>query len=207
MHYLNHKKILHKIKKIAKPGHVTQAVATLLCTVAVLAGSGCESVSQSAPVKGGSYVIAAPTADFREVLAQGDNAHSPSRLMRTLNRFDNSGNLISQMQTRIDLGTSRDPIITLRPIPPYGQYAVAAIGAIALIGGAVLAFKAWPKIGATLSLGGFTTMIIALTAGQYGWLWALLAAGVCVAAVAALYSGYRSGINTEKSLPATPAAA
>lgn len=167
-----------------------------LALLAALAGSGCQSISQSAPVKGGSYLWAAPVADLHEALEQGDNAKSPSRLLRNIRSFDAEGKLVTEAQTRVELGISRDPVITVKPMPAYGQYAVAVIGALALIGGAVMAFKSWPKIGATIALGGFTVMVVALTAGQYGWLWALLAATVFAGAAAALYSGYRSGVGT-----------
>lgn len=192
--------ILFTFTKIRHSPEIADVLFAFLIAAAIaVAASGCDSVRQSAPVKGGSYALASPMADWREVLDQGHNANSPSTLLRTLKSYDVQGNVVSEASTRIELGTSRDPVITLAPAPPYGQYAVAVIGALAMIGGTVLAFKSWPKIGATLGLGGFTVMVIALTAGQYGWLWALIAAGVFGCGVFALYSGYRSGIEAEKS--------
>lgn len=189
----------------------TLFLATVCAVAITLLAGGCESVNQSAPVQGGNYQVNSPLADFHETLSQGHNANSPSTLLRTLRSFDADGKLLTQVQTKVQLGTSRDPVITVKPTPAYGQYAVAIIGALSMIAGAVMAFKSWPKIGGTIAIGGFVVMVIALTAGAYGWLWALLAAAVCAVAAATLYSGYRSGLSeglSEQPLPtATPTSA
>lgn len=169
------------------------AVLPMLAFITLALCSGCKTVNESTPVKGGSYALADPFTDFSETLAQGDNAQTASRLKREVRGYDTSGKLVALTRTSVELGTSRDPLITLKPVPAYGQYAVAVIGALALIGGAVLAFKSWPKIGGTICVGGFVVLVIGLTAGSYGWAWALLATALCASAAFALYSGYKSG--------------
>lgn len=156
--------------------------------VAAFALTGCvTSQPHVANSEGGTYTV---RADGSEELRQGVNAKSATRL--DIKRADGT-------RTRVELGTSRDPVVTVQPAPDYTRYVIIGIGAVAMIVGGVLCYKTWVRIGLVSIAGGLVLVIIGGTLGQYGWLWAAIAAGITIAAAAALYSGYRTGLREQEA--------
>lgn len=171
--------------------------------------SGCQSLHQSAPVAGAKLELrdeplqALPSAYF----TQGSNADSPSSYQRIREGTDANGNAFLE-RTTVKMGTVRDPVITVPAPPDWGKWAVAVIGALCGIGGGVLLYNGWPKVGASLAAGGAAATVLALTVSDWGWLYALAILATAGFAAWTLTSGYNSGLkqkNTSASvLPPTP---
>lgn len=162
-----------KINKI----HFIYAVWLALAAFLFLL-TGCETINESSPVKGGSYTVSEPFTGLAQTLVQSDNAKSPSTLSRTVRVYDASGYLIARETTDVTLGTSRDPIITERKGHPNeaGQYTLSIIGALAILAGVVVGFKMDKRSGIAIGLGGLLVAVLGLTVGQYGWIYAIVAA-------------------------------
>lgn len=161
----------------------------VLCSAMVLGLlTGCESVHQSRPVRGGVVEL---MADGSIRVQTPDNAKTPTPVAIT--RADGT-------QLNAELGTSSEPIITIKPGPKWSEWMVTAAGILCLIGGVVLAVKAWPRIGAALALCGLLLIGIGIMAGTHAWVIALGTAFIFLLVIGGLYYGYRTG--TTQTAPA-----
>lgn len=150
--------------------------------MASLLGSGClQSTPHIASSQGGTLVR---HIDGTLELHQGSNAKTVTRLDET--REDGT-------RLKAELGTSRDPVVTVPPAPDWTPMVVVIAGLITLIGGGVLAYKGWPRIGTRAALIGVGLIIIGLTVGSYAWAYALCLVVGGGYVLLEMYSSYKKG--------------
>lgn len=156
--------------------------AWLAVAACLFALTGClQSAPHVANSEGGTLVR---HVDGTLELRQGANAKSITRLDER--REDGT-------RLKAELGTSRDPVVTVPAAPDYTKYIILGIGAIALIGGGVLVGYGWPMIGRRVMLVGGVLVGVGVTVGQFAWLYAIAIVAVGGWLVWDVYKAYRKG--------------
>lgn len=172
-----------KINKI----QITYVVWLFIATCAFTLTACLQNGPHVANSEGGTLVR---HVDGTLELRQGANAKSITRLDER--REDGT-------RLKAELGTSRDPVVTVPAAPDYTKYIILGIGAVALIGGGVLMGYGWPMIGRRVMLVGGVLIGVGVTVGQFAWLYAIAIVAAGGWLVWDVYKAYRKGETETKT--------